>query len=457
MKLYRNIIIVTVILAILCGAWVLVSRLNPAESEPTPSEEPSSDMIKVYQANSADVVKLHIKNAQEEYTLERRNDTWLLNGDASIRITQTSVASVVHACTSVSVKQTISETRDAAENFGFANPVGFARIIFKDGSVKTITVGSPSLDNENYYIMLSDDPKIYLKNAYGTESMIPDSLSLRNLLLLELDSNNLSNLKHFYMQKQGNTSVKLEYVNTDSSDKSKMQWKMIAPVYAQMNGQVFADSIIGKLESFRAVAVIEDHPKNLSIYGLDKPHASFSVGTDEGVYSFEIGNEVKNYRYIKEDGYDTVYIIDKTNLTFLDTAYMDLMSNLIHVEYITDIDRVEVLTADKIYNMQIKRDNEKETYWINDKQIEQEPFSRAYQAVIGISLDSLDLTKEPAISPEMQIEYYKTDGTVVTVDFLPVDERNYRVTVDGKGNCITSKKNFVAVVDKITSTISQAK
>ena len=457
MKLYRNIIIVVVILAILGAALYFVSRYQPTDSEPIATDAPTNDMINVYQANGADVTKIHIKNAQEEYTLERKQNMWTLNGDASIRIQQSAADAVVYSCTSVAVKQTVSETDEPAANFGFANPLGFAKMTFKDGSTKTITIGSLTLDKENYYIMLSDDPKIYLKNAFGTESMIPDSLSLRDMALMALDGNNLENLRHFYMHKQGNTAIKLEYVNTGSGGKTAMQWRMIAPVYAQMNGQVFTESIMGKLESLNAVAVIEDHPKDLSKYGFKNPYASFSVGTTDGVHSFQIGSEINNYHYIKKDGYDTVYIIAKNSLDFLDTAYMDLMSNLIHVEYITTVERVEVLSSNKTYRMDIKGDKGTETYWINDKQIEQEPFSRAYQAVIGISLDSLDLTKEPSIAPDAQIKYYKKDGTVVAVDFLPVDERNYRVTIDGKGNSITSKKNFVAVLDKIESTISKAK
>ena len=458
MKLYRNIIIVVVLVALLGVAMFFISQYQPETMpENLNDNTKTEDMINVYKANRTDVTKIYIKNADEEYTLEQKNGVWTLNGDTSIRIKQTAADSVAYACTSVSVKQTVSDDGADAEKYGFSNPIGIAELTFKDGTIKTISVGSLSLDKENYYVMLSGDTKIYLKNTYGTESMIPKSLSLRDMMLLEINSDDLSGLRHFYMAKQGNTAVRMEYTNIGTEQKSKMQWKMIEPVYAEMNGQVFVDKVIGDLEKFEALAVIEDHPQNLSLYGLDNPYATFSVGETEKTSSFKIGNETENYRYIMEDGYSTVYVIRKSDLAFLDVAYMDLMSNLIHVEYIDTVDVIEVISPEKVYRMEIKGDKGNEKYFIDGIEIQKEDFSKAYQAVIGISLDSLDLSEEPDINPEAQIKYQKDDGTTVVVNFLPVDERNYRVTVDRKGNSVTSKKNFTDVLKKIEETVNNAK
>ena len=458
MKLYRNMIIIVLIVAILGVAMYFISHYQPDNAvENTSTDEQTEDMINIYKAEQKDMISIHIKNAEEEYTLEKRNEKWILNGDESIRIKQTSADAVAYACTSVSAKQIVSENAGDAEKYGFSDPLGYAELKFKNGTVKKITVGSLSLDMENYYVMLSDDTNIYLKNTYGTESMIPSSMSLRDMVLLEINTEDLSDLQHFYMAKQGNTPIKMEYTNIGSKQDEKMQWKMLEPVYAEMNGQVFVDKVIGTLEKLEAVAVIEDHPADLSLYGLESPYATFSVGKTNGTSSFKVGNETENYRYISADEYSTVYVVRKSDLVFLDVAYMDLMSNLIHVEYIDTVDAIEVISPQKTYRMEIKGDKGNETYFIDGIEIQKEQFSKVYQAIIGISLDSVDLSDEPAISPESQIKYHKKDGSIVCVDFLPVDERNYRVTVDGKGNSITSKKNVTDVLKKIEDTCGRAK
>ena len=143
MKLYRNIIIVVILLAALGGAMYFVSNYTPAEqAESTESKAPdeSSDMISVYKAEIDDVTKIYVKNAREEYTLERIEKNWVLNGDPTIKIRQTAADSVAFSCTSVSVKQIVAETDENAANFGFFEPTGFAELTFHNGTKKKITV-----------------------------------------------------------------------------------------------------------------------------------------------------------------------------------------------------------------------------------------------------------------------------------------------------------------------------
>lgn len=457
MKLYRNIIIIVAVVAVLGAAMYLISKYMPENSESTESQQPAEEeMLNVFKTDGENIIKFNIKNAEETYTLERDGENWVLNGDASIRLKQTAVQSLVYTCSSVSVKQTISETSENAADFGFSDPVGYVELGFNDNTTKRITVGNKSLDGQNYYIMISDDPKIYLKNTYGTESLIPSIQSLRDLSLIAVDQTDFTTLKHVYIAKQGNTAIRLENVNTGTQEEPNNQWKMLEPVYAEMNGQVFADQVISDFEDFTAAAVIEDHAKDLSLYGLEEPYAEFSVATETDSLSMVIGGETESYRFAMEKGSDTVYALSKSSLGFLDVAYVDLMSNLIHVEYITTVDKVEVISGDTKYDMEIKGEDDAAEYYINGVKIEKQAFSRAYQAVIGISLESLDLSEEPSIAPESSIIYTKKDGSTVTVNFLPVNERNYRVVVDGKGNSITNKKNFSDVLTKIQETVDNA-
>ena len=126
------------------------------------------------------------------------------------------------------------------------------------------------------------------------------------------------------------------------------------------------------------------------------------------------------------------------------------------MEYISNVDKVEVVSGNTKYDMEIKGEKGAEEYYINGVKIQKEAFSKVYQAVIGISLDSLDLTKEPTVTPAAYIKYTKKDGSTTLVEFLPVDERNYRVAVDGKGSSITNKKNFEGVLSKLEETVKGA-
>ena len=454
MKLYRNILIVVLIILALSAAFYFVGKLTPKTEEfpPVTETETYEDQIFVYQAKTEDVLSLRIKNASEEYTLTQKNKNWVLNNDASLHLNQQAVKNLLLSCTSVSVKSVIEETAENAAAFGLSIPTGFAELTMKDGSKKTITIGTQSVDGENYYISLSDDPKVYLKNAYGVESMIPSSMSLRTLELYTINLDDFSNILSFEMEKQGNTPVRIEQKDAGTEDSN---WKIVKPVISEVNGITLIEKVLAPMESFTMSAIVEDHARNLGKYGLLNPYATFSLTfTDKTSYNVKIGAETENYRYIMTDRSETVYAIEKSKLAFLNVAYMDLMSRLIHVEYITEVDRVEVSTQDKTYKLEILSGDKRK---INGVSIEKSAFSKVYQQFIGISMDKLTFDALASTDAEVEIKYYKNDGSVVTVSYVPVNDRTFRALVDGEGNWLTAKKNFYDAVAFLEETVKKAK
>ena len=453
MKLIRNIIIIILVLVLLIVAFFAVNNFLPDSNEPSePTASTGVDdltMQTVYTADKNAIEKIVIQNENEFYYIVKKEQGWVLNNDPAIRIKQMTCDNLANACTNVSVKETISENAENTSAFGFATPVGQVEIHFKDGTTKSILIGDKTLDEQNNYIMLSDDPNIYLRNSYGIESMIPALSSLRDLSLVSVDTENYNTVTQFYMKKQGNTAVKLIQTSVEEINSSEVQWNMTEPVYADINGINFSGKILDELSAFSAQAVIEDHAKDLTKYGFSSPYAEFSIINNDVLSHFIVGEETDSFRYLKEKDSDTVYVVLKTDLDFLNVAYMDLMSNLIHVEYVNNVDRVEVNYKNSQYKIDINGTENNLKYSLNDKEIPKDSFTKLYQGLIGLSLESLDFSDAPSIPSEGEIIYYKKDGTRVAVSFLPIDERNYRVLVDRKGNSIMNKKRFTDVIDMI--------
>ncbi len=452
MKLYRNIFIVILLIGALCAAFYFVGKIAPQTSETPPVTETESgeEQMFVYQAKMDEVLSLRIKNEKEEYTLTQKNDNWILNGDATLSLNQQAVKNLVSSCTSVSVKSVVEETYDKAAAFGLSVPTGTVELSLKDGSKKIISIGSLSVDGANYYISVSGDPKIYLKNAYGTESMFPNSMSLRKLELFRINLDDFSSICAFEMEKQGNTPIRIEQKEAGTENAN---WKIVKPITADVNGINFVEKVLTPMESFTMAVVVEDNAKDLGKYGLTNPYATFSLVLSDGAHKVKIGAETENYRYVMEEGDKTVYAIEKSKLTFLDVAYMDLMSRLIHVEYITEVKHIKVITPDKTYKLEVLNGDKRK---IDGAIIEKSAFSKVYQQFIGISLDKLTFDNLTKTEPECQIKYYKKDGSVVTVSFVPTDDRTFRVLVDGEGNCLTAKKNFYDAVAFLEETIKNA-
>lgn len=444
MKMYRNLVIVLLVIVLLGGALYFVTNMPEKDKNETNNEIQQTEMFEVFSVDASSIVEIAV-NGKESYTLTKTDGKWVLNHDTSIRIAEDNAKSLAYILSSVSAKQEVSDGTNASD-FGFDKPTAKIMLTLSDGNQKEFSVGNLTLDGQNYYVRVPDSEKIYLKNTVGTESMMPTIKSLRNLMLIQAGTENLNTIQSVYISKKGNTAVQLE--NKSLAD-GQTKWEMTAPVAATMNGQVFSEKIVSPLENFAADDVLVDHCKNSEQYGFSSPYAVFSFADANGKTELIFGNAENGFRYLMRKDSDALYVISESKLTFLDVAYMDLMSNLIHVEYIKDISRVEICANDVTYVMEINED----VYKINGHEFEKETFSKLYQAVIGISLDSVDLGEVPKVSPEATVTYTRKDGSVCVVSFLPVSDRNYRVVVDGVGNCVTTKKNFTNVFNLIAESL----
>lgn len=460
MKLYRNIIVLVIIIAVLGVGAYLATNFVPDEKNVEPSETKmpeTTEMFSVFKVDSEKIIRLNIKNSKEEYHIEQKDGNWILNDDYSININQTSAKTLAHTCSSVSVKQVVSETDENAKAFGFDENSYYVELVFNDGKKQKILVGNKTLDNENYYIKLENEPQIYLKNSYGTESIIPFMESLRDLSIMSVDTSNYGNIKSVEIVKKDSLPVCIVNTVKDSKEEIPYAFKMTKPVDANISGEFFSDKIVNAIKLLEADAVIEDHAKNMSVYGLSDPYAEFKLVTEDNSYILKIGKETDSYRFVTLNDSDTVYAVEKSKLEFADISYIDLMSSIIHVEYVDAVDKVEVSYKNTNYIIQIKGEGNDRAYTINGKKINYEDGVLVYRAIIGIGLDSVCLSDIPDNLPEAHIKYYKKDGTTPTVEFIPINERNYRVLVNKKGNSITAKKNFKDVIDVIENALNNTK
>ena len=447
MKLYKNIIIISVVIIALVGAFLAVYFMMPGEETPPVVENSEIETINVFNVDSDSVTKISVKSQEEEYEITKNGNDWILSGENGLNVSKTKIQSLVYVASSVSATKIISENPQDAEKFGFDVNSSSTTVHTKDGNSKTLLFGDTTLDKENVYIKLSDEDTIYLKGVSGIKSLIPEYKSFINMELISVDLSNLSLLTHVYIEKNGNTPIKLEYTEVDETSRA---WRMLSPVYSEVNGQVLADNVLTAISEFKASEIAEAHPENIALYGFDKPYAEFSIGYDNKTTKLVFGDEYEGYRFVMISGFDTVYMVKNSEMDFLDVPYQNLMSRLVHVEYLDKISKAEIITKDEIITLEVNGDS----YRINGQKIEKSQFSKAYQAVIGISLDSVDLSPATNTTPDITIKYTREDGSVTKVDFISVSERNYRALIDGKGNAITAKKNVTEAIEFVLSTLN---
>ncbi len=450
MKLYKNIIIIVSILAVLVVAFVVVNNL-PEEKNPTGDAEKNqvSEYVDVLRLNYDDIVKIQVKSQEDEFVILKDKDTISVNGLSDVKTHVENIKSFVKACSYIYAEKIVSTSSEDNKIYGFENPSATIIITLKDGTNKTVYIGDNTLDSSGSYLKLADEDKIYIKSAYGIKNLTPKRTDFISKDVLTINPKEYESLSDIKISKQNNTEIALKAVNQKDEEARSASWKMLKPVYADANTAVLSRDILTPLETFTADSVVEIKAKDLTKYGLDKPYATLTISADNITDKLIFGKEVDGYRFFKVGNFDTIYIVSEQKVSFLNVAYIDLMSRLIHLENIKEISTVEIVSPDKNFTLKILGEDR----YINDKKVSNDVFTKIYQNIISISIDSVDLAAKPTSSHEVIIKYTKNDGSKCTVSFASISERNYLALVDGKGNSVVNKKSVKDVIKSIEEQI----
>ncbi|MBQ3181235.1 MAG: DUF4340 domain-containing protein, partial [Clostridia bacterium] len=448
------IVIILVVLALLAGGLVLVK--NQPDNEEEHIDKPNNqtvEYIDVLRVSTDDILKISVSTQESSYTVTKNGSKLTLSDSENIKIDKQALQSLVNSCSYIYAEKLAVEKADDVSLYGFFEPKATISVALKDGVNKVLHIGNQTIDGSGNYIKLSDDDKIYIKNSYSINNLAPEYTAFIDKNILTIDTTDYENLSFISLAKAGNTDIKLEAIAEQNGDSKNILWKMTKPVYADANGVVLSNDILTPLKEFTAGGVAEAKASDLSKYGLTNPYATLTVSAGGETQKFTFGKETDGYRFFRVDNYATVYIAPTENLTFLDVAYIDLMSRIVHLENIKNISTVEIKTSDKNFNLKVSG----EERFVNGKKIDKDVFTKVYQNIISISFNSVDINAKPVGSFDVSIKYTRNDNSTCTVSFVSVDDRNYLALVDGKGNGIVTKKSVKDVIDFIEEKYNKIK
>lgn len=453
MKLYRNILIFSVIIASLIVAVIFVNKIpddkQNEEIVSTGEQTTENNYIDVLRVEMNDITNINVKTENEEYSISKIGDDIILSNSQGLKIARDKLNMLFNSCSYVFAESIASSKKEDASVYGFDAPRATVTVTLKNGNERKICIGKESVDKKGSYIKVDNDDNIYLRSAYGVSSLMPEYNSFIDTNILTVDPANYETLTGVYLKKGQNTEIKINSIG-DGNEKA---WIMFAPAYADANTITLSEKVLTQLAALKVTGVIDASPDDISRYGFDSPYAVIKISSDSHNQKLTFGDEVNGYRFLKVDDYSSIYAVSASAVSFLDVSYIDLMSRLVHLENIKSINKAEITYPDGKLTLVV--DGEKRS--INGKELSKDDFADVYQRVIGISLDSVDLNAVKSGTIETEIKYTRNDGSVCIVSFVSVDDRNYLALVDNKGNSIVKKKDVTDVIDYTLKMLENAK
>ena len=446
MKPMKTLTIVLSIVLILIAGFVVLNMTEQLPQEQDQNPQTAFETVVLFETDVNEIAEVKITGKEENYTLSRANESWVLDGDSTLLLDKAKVDSLANSCAYVIASQEIAENVTDVSAYGLDVPHKAVDIRLKDGSTTRVLIGNETADASVRYLMLAGGSSVYTKSSYAADALAPTMETLRDKKLYVVSEDTVNFL-----------SVTREGTNTYAFKRLKKEdgswdviWNMQEPFEKVFNEYTFTEELLPGLLSLTADSVVADYPKELGQYGLSKPYATVTVKDDEKSHTIHIGSRTENgSRYVKYADRHTVYLMSESKLTFLNIGYLQLIDKLIRVVSIEDVNEIRIKGENAEYLMKIEGASEPYTYKINGKELEEKTFKMAYQSVIGIVLDDYTNSPQNSGAEKASIRYKKKDGGTVLVTFSEWYERNYLVRVDGKGNMICRKKQVSSLIDTL--------
>jgi hypothetical protein len=444
MKFYRNAIILLVVVALLVGAYFLVRSIKPEEK---PIQANEYERLTDYLTDTIESVTLI--NDDGTFVITKKDEEWGLSSPTDLRYDPDILSSIVINASSIVADKVVEENAADLSIYGLDDP-DKAIVKTKDGEETILEIGDLTPTQGGNYVKLAGSNKVYVMSSFVGERLTMGRNDIRSKIMFDFTSDLIDTIS---MNRKGSRLFSAVLKEDGAS------WTMTYPISGSVNESAVYP-MLDALSSTNIVEFIEEDPKDLSKYGLDKPSYEFEFTVEGKNYKLTFGDEQykDTVRYAMLDGSNEVVTVSMGAYNFLDKPLKEVLNIFAYIVNIDQVKKIDVTMDGKTDHMELEvykdengqMDYEKDKFYFNgvDATAEDEdgkqPFRKYYQALIGVGLDEIDTEGNPEGPAEIIFDYTHVDGSKMKVEFISKDENYYYVVRNGEyAGILVKKRNKV--------------
>lgn len=444
----RNLFIAISVLAILIIVGFLTGNIGKeipvvADEDVSETDDFPTPLIAL---NFADLRRLEIRNAKDEFTLSSEDgDMWIVEElSPFIKLKDTQKLFLLLDLSTLNGRLIQSDAVNLAE-FGLDVPSAEFRISNSANSIFTLEVGNENPDGDAFYVKFQGENTVYLAPRKNIEKVFWNLNDIRETALPALKAEEISSMT----LRSGGMTFKAvpslgeqdSYRSITSSMEIVSPWKTRELISTDALNQLFENSappdIIAKFP--------QDHTLEAADVGINAQSDLIEFNTsEEKSYRLEIGDDAgEGYRYARESADpQSIFLVEKSRLGMLDAKPMDLTAKHVFLAHIDRVRRVSVRSEEGEYLLEISREDEQEqdhehdvpVYSINSSTVPEKDFKKAYQDVIGLLREGVAQDPPDSLIPEVEIIFSHADAEVAdkSVKFLPYNRNFYAISISGE-------------------------
>jgi len=437
MKLYRNAIILVVILGILTGSYFLLKNRNQDEA----SDE-LDDTIKIFDLELSKIKEMTVETPEGVFEFEKKDEEWTIVSPAGLKADKSAISSIASNIYSLNADKLVEENPSDLSKYGLDKPV-VVTVKTEDGETKALEIGDETPTKSGYYVKEKGGDKVYVIGSYTGGKLKVTKNSIRDKKLFSVEQDDITALT---MERNGEKVF-------SAIKESDTKWNLTYPVDAIAQ----YSSIVSMTEAIAQASVvefIEENAADVEKYGLNNPRYALEFEASGSKTKLLFGSEKEKGSevYAMLEGNNEVFTIRLSSFSFLDKPFKEIIDSFAHIASIWDVSKIEVeMDGQKVVSeISATEDGDDDKFTVNGKDASMEdeygdqPFRKYYQALIGITLYDIELGAEPTGEPEVTITYHqKIDPKLVKLEFIPKNDRFcYVVKNDKYTGIVIDKAKF---------------
>lgn len=460
----------------------------------TEEEDSTSDSIQLTKIDdTSKLTKLHYRTKDAEITLTKEGDVWKLENEPERPIDQDKITSLIGLINNISADRMVTEKPDNLADYGLAEPSGYLQGTLSDGTTVTLQVGALVPSGDGYYALVNEDSKVYLLGTYyGTGFKYTVSSITKVAEAPSITAENVNHIAIDNLEGEDFEIIKNKDLGLGNDGSYIYSWRILKPYKEGYSAE--SSKVATVLENYTGISYdscIEYNAADLSLYGLDNPLATLTLGytaertekLDKPEKDPETGNEIteKTYQepmeyklligntdesgnnyYVMEPGSKVVYTMEAASVNkMLTVDTFSVLNPFINIPNIDNVDQIDITVDGKAYQVKIdhktvKGEDGKEsienTFYFNGTQANKDGFTDLYQVLVGTKYDA-EIKEEvnTNVAPHLTIRYQLNDSTkkVIGASFLPYDQSFYLIDTNGEIKFFADKRRIDDIVKKI--------
>lgn len=447
---------------VLSGGIIALKLTEPETDTESESYSSESESLLLYDKNTDTVKSVSVENESCSYEITRTKEAdeensaeYTIKSLGSIPLNETIINSIPSSVASLTAERVIEENSSDLSQYGLENADTKIKIIFDDGTEKSVLIGDDTPSGD-IYICFEGDNDVYSVSSNKLSVFRNDTDYYISLVCLEEPETNDDYPIVNYLQIERpdlEYPIRFEYdeksANTDYSGGTSSTHIMTSPVFAYVDIGEGSTTITHGMFGLTAESAVSVNPTEdeLEFAGLNEPVCTVTMDTDDGYNRvLKIGNTITvgdNEYYM---GYfsdiDIIYAFSKDSLPWLDMQPLDIASSLVFGTYFYDIAEMTV-TADGHDTLEFTTegtDSDDFTVKLGGEDYDTDRFKEFYQFLIKTQAEEIYMEDPDESDLICSVEIKRNDEfDDETVEFYRGDNKNVII----KHNGVTSFINKI--------------